>query len=135
MDGQTETCMPVAHANAGASKNTDRNVQISKITIPVEPNTIFYLITTYTHVRAQSSNFVVLQSVHLYLLRKALHSCGYSFELPWQVANSNEHQQHIEGWAQDYSNSNIFLKPLFRGNLDFVNNANLGAIAQMSNGT
>ena len=43
---------------------------------------------------------------------------------------------HIEGWAQDYSNSNIFLKPLFRGNLDpFVNNANLGAIARMSNST
>ena len=31
---------------------------------------------------------------------------------------------------QDYGNSNVFLKPLFRGNLDpFVNNANLGAIA------
>ena len=30
----------------------------------------------------------------------------------------------------------IFLKPLFRGNLDpFVNNANLGAIAHTSNGT
>ena len=43
---------------------------------------------------------------------------------------------NIEGWAQDYSNSNIFLKPLFRGNLDpFVNNANLGAIARTSNGT
>ena len=43
---------------------------------------------------------------------------------------------HTEGWAQDYSNSNIFLKPLFRGNLDpFVNNANLGAIAHTSNGT
>ena len=42
----------------------------------------------------------------------------------------------IEGWAQDYGNSNIFLKPLFKGNLDpFVNNANLGAIAHMSNGT
>ena len=42
----------------------------------------------------------------------------------------------IEGWAQNYSNSNIFLKPLFRGNLDpFVNNANLGAIAHTSNGT
>ena len=41
-----------------------------------------------------------------------------------------------EGWAQDYCNSNIFLKPLFRGNLDpFVNNANLGAIAHTSNGT
>ena len=43
---------------------------------------------------------------------------------------------HFEGWAQDYCNSNIFLKPLFRGNLDpFVNNANLGAIAHTSNGT
>ena len=43
---------------------------------------------------------------------------------------------YIKGWAQDYGNSNIFLKPLFRGNLDhFVNNANLGAIAHMSNGT
>ena len=42
----------------------------------------------------------------------------------------------IEGWAQDYCNSNIFLKPLFKGNLDpFVNNANLGAIAHTSNGT
>ena len=31
---------------------------------------------------------------------------------------------------------NIFLKPLFRGNFDpFVNNANLDAIAHMSNGT
>ena len=31
---------------------------------------------------------------------------------------------------QDCSNSNIFLKPLFRGNFDsFVNNANLGARA------
>ena len=31
---------------------------------------------------------------------------------------------------------NIFLKPLFRGNLDpFVNNANLRAIAHTSNGT
>ena len=43
---------------------------------------------------------------------------------------------YLEGWAQDYSNSNIFLKPLFKGNLDpFVNNANLGAIAHTSNGT
>ena len=42
----------------------------------------------------------------------------------------------IEGWAQVSCNSNIFLKPLFRGNLDpFVNNANLGAIAHTSNGT
>ena len=46
------------------------------------------------------------------------------------------HIEDFEGWAQDYSNSNIFLKPLFRGNLDpFVNNANLGAIAHTSNGT
>ena len=45
-------------------------------------------------------------------------------------------QPNFEGWAQDYGNSNIFLKPLFRGNLDpFVNNANLGAIAHASNGT
>ena len=44
--------------------------------------------------------------------------------------------REIEGWAQDYGNSNVFLKPLFRGNLDpFVNNANLGAIAHTSNGT
>ena len=42
--------------------------------------------------------------------------------------------QYIEGWAQ--TNLNIFLKPLFRGNFDpFVNNANLVAIAHMSNGT
>ena len=34
---------------------------------------------------------------------------------------------------QDCSNSNIFLKPLFRGKFDpFVNNANLGAIARIS---
>ena len=44
--------------------------------------------------------------------------------------------QHIEGWVQDCSNSNIFLKPLFKDNFDpFVNNANLGAIAHTSNGT
>ena len=42
--------------------------------------------------------------------------------------------QYIEGWAQ--TNSNIILKPLFRGNFDpFVNNANLVAIAHMSSGT
>ena len=30
----------------------------------------------------------------------------------------------------------VFLKPLFKGNLDpFVNNANLGAVAHTSNGT
>ena len=51
-----------------------------------------------------------------------------------QLAVANELQ--FEGWAQDCSNSNIFLKPLFRGNFDFfVNNANLGAIAHTSNGT
>ena len=47
-------------------------------------------------------------------------------------------RDHVEGWAQDCSNSNsnIFLKPLFRGKFDpFVNNANLGAIARTSNGT
>ena len=49
---------------------------------------------------------------------------------------NSENRLQIEGWAQDYSNWNIFLKPLFRGNLDpFVNNANLGAIAHTSNGT
>ena len=43
---------------------------------------------------------------------------------------------YIESWSQDCNNSNIFLKPLFRHNFDpFVNNANLGAIARMSNGT
>ena len=53
----------------------------------------------------------------------------------WPLNLKLVHHQ-IEGWAQDYSNSNIFLKPLFRGNLDpLVNNANLGAIAHMSNGT
>ena len=32
--------------------------------------------------------------------------------------------EQFEGWSQDCSNSNIFLKPLFRGNFDpFVNNA------------
>ena len=62
-------------------------------------------------------------------------NCGYSLEVPCRGA-SNEYPQNIEGCAQDYGNSNIFLKPLFRGNLDpFVNNANLGAIAHTSNGT
>ena len=37
---------------------------------------------------------------------------------------------YIAGWAQDCSNTNIFLKPWFRGNFDpFINSANLGAIA------
>ena len=54
--------------------------------------------------------------------------------IPLIVFQPNNAQ--FEGWAQDYSHSNIFLKPLFRGNLDpFVNNANLGAIAHTSNGT
>ena len=52
------------------------------------------------------------------------------------ISSAMVSSEHIEGWAQDYSNWNIFLKPLFRGNLDpFVNNANLGAIAHTSNGT
>ena len=47
-----------------------------------------------------------------------------------------QYNKTYEGWAQDCSNSNIFLKPLFRGNFDpFVNNANLSAIAHTSNGT
>ena len=47
-----------------------------------------------------------------------------------------EVSSHLEGWAQDCSNSNIFSKPLFKGNFDpFVNSANLGAIAHTSNGT
>ena len=54
----------------------------------------------------------------------------------WNLCNNVDCHSYIEGWAQDYGNSNIFLKPLFRGNLDpFVNNANLGAIAHTSNGT
>ena len=61
----------------------------------------------------------------------------YSISYKTACAPSKDSQQrHTEGWAQDYGNSNIFLKPLFRGNLDpFVNNANLGAIAHTSNGT
>ena len=52
------------------------------------------------------------------------------------IKNISKQHAHLEGWAQDYGNSNVFLKPLFRGNLDpFVNNANLGAIARTSNGT
>ena len=63
------------------------------------------------------------------LPKAAFKSAGYSNVLPWL-------KEQIEGWAKDYGNSNIFLKPLFRGNLDpFVNNANLGAIAHTSNGT
>ena len=54
----------------------------------------------------------------------------------WHYVSNRPISLHIEGWAQDYGNWNIFLKLLFRGNLDpFVNNANLGAIAHMSNGT
>ena len=54
----------------------------------------------------------------------------------WNYSAKVHADMYLEGWAQDYCNSNIFLKPLFRGNLDpFVNNANLGAIAHTSNGT
>ena len=62
----------------------------------------------------------------------------YKLDTFLQKNNSrwSEHSEHVEGWAQDYGNSNIFLKPLFRGKFDpFVNKANLGAIAHMSNGT
>ena len=53
-----------------------------------------------------------------------------------QVRFEKKCHLYFEGWAQDCSNSNIFLKPLFRGNFDlFENNANLGAIAHTSNGT
>ena len=55
---------------------------------------------------------------------------------PHNVCFHREMEKLFQGWAQDCSNSNIFLKPLFRGNFDpFVNNANLGAIAHTSNGT
>ena len=48
----------------------------------------------------------------------------------------SDRKSQNKGWAQDYGNTNIFLKPLFRGKFDpFVNNANLGAIAHTSNGT
>ena len=58
------------------------------------------------------------------------------FESPIFAQRVLKFNVYIEGWAQDYCNWNIFLKPLFRGNLDpFVNNANLGAIAHTSNGT
>ena len=50
------------------------------------------------------------------------------------VVHKDKYQ--LEGWAQDCSTSNIFLKPFYSGNFDlFVNNANLGAIAHTSNGT
>ena len=58
------------------------------------------------------------------------------FQRIYQYPLCMSKQIWIEGWAQDYGKSNIFLKPLFRGKFDpFVNNANLGAIAHMSNGT
>ena len=58
----------------------------------------------------------------------------YSLEAPAVLMSTQN--KIFEGWAQDYCNSNMFLKPLFRGNLDpFVNNANLGVIAHTSNGT
>ena len=43
---------------------------------------------------------------------------------------------HFKSRVERKTIVNIFLKPLFRGNLDpFVNNANLAAIAHTSNGT
>ena len=64
-----------------------------------------------------------------------LYFCVKLWGYPCEIFISEKYS-YIEGWAQDYGNSNIFLKPLFRGNLDpFVNNANLGAIAHTSNGT
>ena len=63
-------------------------------------------------------------------------NCIYPKYLDRQTLANTLDPYHIEGWAQDCSNSNIFLKPLFRGKFDpFVNNANLGAIAHTSNGT
>ena len=60
----------------------------------------------------------------------------YNFFTNQKVIGIMRKKGHIEDWTQDYGNSNIFLKPLFRNNLDpFVNNANLGAIAHTSNGT
>ena len=66
-----------------------------------------------------------------------IYSAGQGLKLFTRYFSIHHWQNdYIEGWAQDYSNSNIFLKPLFRSNLDpFVNNANLGAIAHTSNGT
>ena len=50
------------------------------------------------------------------------------------VAESEFNKSRVE--RKTMVTQNIFLKPLFRGNLDpLVNNANLGAIAHMSNGT
>ena len=73
-------------------------------------------------------NFFAWRVPHVYGIR-ALHGPQGTHVLQCAIP-------YFEGWAQDYSNSNIFLKPLFRGNLDpFVNNANLGAIAHTSNGT
>ena len=67
---------------------------------------------------------------------RLLNKISFNIYCVWSVDQAFCESLYIEGWAQDYSNSNIFLKPLFRGNLDpFVNNANLGAIAHTSNGT
>ena len=69
-------------------------------------------------------------------MEKAQHIPKLQQRITISPHNTTKFLLHIEGWAQDYGNSNIFLKPLFRGNLDpFVNNANLGAIAHTSNGT
>ena len=49
---------------------------------------------------------------------------GNRDKMPTPISRKMKNK-NFEGWAQDYSNSDIFLKPLFRGNLDpFVNNAN-----------
>ena len=74
--------------------------------------------------------------IKTYLFPIFLLKAPYSSKIDILLSKKGLINWHIEGWAQDYSNSNIFLKPLFRGNLDpFVNNANLGAIAHTSNGT
>ena len=78
--------------------------------------------------------FVLHVFIFRYLVKAVVHDYG-NFIYGITTIHRKQKEQ-IEGWAQDCSNSNIFLKPLFRGNVDpFVNNANLGAIAHTSNGT
>ena len=75
------------------------------------------------------SNIYALHPILIELTSKIIAGLDISFQ-------GHSFIFHLEGWAQDCSNSNIFLKPLFRGKFDpFVNNANLGAIAHTSNGT
>ena len=89
----------------------------------------------------QRASYKSPQHTFLFPWRNKKHVFGWKhmllvLEVPCQGAFNEHDRVHNEGWAQDCSNSNIFLKPLFRGNFDpFVNNANLGAIAHMSNGT